>query len=41
MDVDSDIKKFLSKNGKKGGERTRDLYGSEHFSEMGKKGKKK
>lgn len=31
---------IYSKNGKRGGDKTRELYGTAHFSEIGKKGAK-
>lgn len=36
--MDNTIKDYLSKNGKKGGETTKKLYGKEHFKNIGKLG---
>jgi len=36
MDMNEEVRKFLSENGKKAGASTLSRYGTKHFSEIGK-----
>lgn len=36
--MDNSVKKFLTKNGKKGGKKTKKKYGAGYYSKIGKMG---